>query len=116
MGIFAIVALFGQVAAAALSSFHVISPTTQTLIQGITGGVANLIPAFNSGSKVTDAISVLAGIQVMLTTLIADPALPSDKLAELKLLLGDVQAGIEGYVTASKGYDAANYAPIALVQ
>lgn len=116
MGFLPLIGLFANVALAAVGASGIISPATTTLIGNLLSGVTPLVGALTSGAtKLQDVLAVLAGLSSIIAALEADTGLPADRLAQLKLLDGDVQAAITAYIQAGKGYDATNYAPIAPV-
>lgn len=108
-----LIGLAAQVILQTAGSLAGLNSTTQTTISQLLAGLFPLIGSLTSGQgKLQDALATLAALQGVLTTLMADTSLPADKLNQLKLLAGDVQAGMVAYVKAGSGFDASTYTPI----
>jgi hypothetical protein len=112
-----LIGLFANIALTAVGASGVISPSTTKLITDLIGGVTPLIGSLAAGNtKLQDVLAVLAGLSSIIAALKKDTSLPADKLALLASLDDEVDAAIAAYLSAGKGYDPANYTPIAEVQ
>lgn len=116
LGFLPLIGIFANIALQAVGAGGLISPATLGLVTSLIGGVTPLIGSLAAGNtKLADVLAVLAGLSSIIAALKSDPAIPADKLALLNSLDGEVSAAIAAYIKAGKGYDPANYAPIAQV-
>jgi hypothetical protein len=83
------------------------------LIMALEQAVNPLINSIGQKSSTTSEVMTVFGTTIgILNILKAQPGLPAATLAKVEEYLSSAQAGLAAYVTASNGFEAAQFAPV----